>query len=499
MVKHSQAGALLPVTVARQRGLPLGRQVAHQIRELIRSGRLPAGSRLPSTRTLARELGVSRNTLLDAFETLAAEGYIAGRVGAGSYVVSDLPDEGTVVPSHALPRSAATPAPVYPFRRLSARGRRLVDGAADLPEEAPRAFSPDRLDVRCFPFRLWMRLMSESAGRLAHGQVSGVTNAGYEPLRRAIANHVAIARGVRCSWEQVVVTTGSQQSHDLLVRLLIDHGDSVWIGDPAYVGIRNALRAGGAAIRDLSCDAGGFPIERAIDTLATPRLIAVAPSSQYPLNTPLSEERRAHVAQYAARTGVWVIEDDYDGDFVYFGPHTPAVQAFDRSHRVFFTGTFSKLLLPSFRLGYIVVPPDLVADVIRARTQIDRHAPLMEQMALAEFMERGHFASHIRRVREACWRRQGRLREALTAATAGRVHLPAACVGTNLAMHLSGDVDDKVAAAQAERYGVVVRPLSTYACRPLPSPALMLGYGAFLDDEIDDGAMRLAPVLADLV
>ncbi len=495
MVKDACAGALLAVRLERGSDAPLGSQLAKQLRALVVSGRLPAGLRLPSTRALAREFGVSRNTVLDAFEALAAEGYIEGRVGAGSYVAGRLPEDHLLVEQRPAVDRASSPVQRYPFRRLSARGRRLVDGTVSLPDDGPRAFTPDIPDVRNFPLKLWMRLMSEGAGRLHAGRVAAVTNAGYEPLRRAIATHLTIARGTRCHWQQVVITSGSQQSYDLLIRLLIDSGDAVWIPDPTYVGTRNALRSGGAAIYDVPCDGDGFPVEHAMATLPAPKLIVVAPSSQYPLHVSMPEPRRATLADFAARAGAWVIEDDYDGEFAYFGQHVPAVQAYDRADRVFFTGTFSKLLLPSFRLGYVVVPPDLVDDVTRARAQVDRHAPLMEQMALADFIERGHFASHVRRLRATSLQRQQCMIAAVQVATGARVRLAPTSVGTNLLLWLQAGRCDRAAAAAADELGVAARPLSLYARHPVRQSALILGYAGYSDAEIDAGIARLAPML----
>jgi GntR family transcriptional regulator/MocR family aminotransferase len=491
MGKQPYAGVDLTLNFDRSASLPVHKQLARELRDAIITGRLAAGARLPSSRTLARELGVSRNTIQQVFDTLAAEGYLEPLVGAGSFVAQTLPEEAIML-QDVQRRDVQTPCvPAYPFRSLSRRGRRMVEEAVNLPAEFPDPFTPDIQDVRLFPMRTWQRLMVESSGRLQTHILANVTNEGYEPLRRAVAQHLRLARGLTCDWDQVIVTSGSQQSLDLVVRLLLDAGDLAWMAEPGYIGARNVLRSSGAMIGSVPCDSDGIDIARGVETLPTPKLIYLAPSSHYPLGISLSLERRHAVVDFAARNGCWILEDDYDSDFRYLDRPLPAVQSLDSSERVFYIGTFSKALLPSFRLGYLVVPKDFVTHFARARPIIDRHAPLMEQMALAEFLERGYFASHLRRMRETCLNKQRRMIDAFAGSTDGRVRIPPAASGTNLLVWLKKGIDDKEVAQRAAALGLSVRPVSMYARVPLARGGLVLGYAAFSDEEIDSGVRRL--------
>ena len=497
MVKHPGRGALLLVEVDRDSSVPLYIQVANRLRTAILAGRLQAGARLPATRILRRELSVSRNTILQAFEMLAGEGYLVARVGDGTYVAETLPDEVLVAARSRRSDRANAPVrtPGYPFRSLSQRGQAVVNSAFVGPSESPLPFTPDLPDVREFPMRAWLRLMSETTGRLRGNLLSDVSIAGYEPLRRAIAMHLTVSRGVVCDWQQVIVTTGSQQSLDLITRMLLDPGDLVWMEEPGYIGARNALLANRCNVIGVPVDEQGMDIAFGRDKLPTPRLIFLTPSRHYPLGQTMSSARRDAVLAFSKESGAWIIEDDYDCEYRYFGAAVPALQGADSYGRVLYVGTFSKTLLPSFRLGFVIVPEDFVGDFARARAVIDRHAPIMEQMALAEFIESGRFAAHNRRMRELYWSRQRVLREAVGDASDGRVRIPAQATGTNVVLRLARQEWEEAILEQALAAGVTVRPLSRYYKRPIGDPGILIGYGAYTASEIRPAAERLSGVL----
>ncbi|MEM8852180.1 MAG: PLP-dependent aminotransferase family protein, partial [Pseudomonadota bacterium] len=392
MARLGSAGTHVTVALDRASPRPLTEQIACGLRDAVAAGRLRPGTRLPSTRALARDWDVSRNTVLHVFERLVDEGLLESRVGAGTYVRSVPEPAPTAGPQEAPP---TTPPPDYPFRSLSRRGRTLIDQNVAIHEN-PAAFMPDVPDPRAFPMRSLLRLMNEVTGRLKGHILVSVANAGYQPLRAAIAHHLRATRQVDCEAADIIITTGSQQSLDLVSRLLLEPGDPVWLEEPGYIGARAALKANGCALHPCRVDAQGLDVETGRAQLPVPRMVFVSASRHYPLGVQLSQARRKSLLDYSRACGAWILEDDYDCEFRYDGPVSPALKSEDSANRVILIGTFSKTLLPSFRLGYIVAPPDLRDAFARARAVIDRHAPILEQMVLAEFMQRGFYAAHLR-------------------------------------------------------------------------------------------------------
>ncbi len=459
------------------------KQLADQMRAAIVSGRLPPGSKLPSTRVFADELRVGRNTVLQVFETLTGEGLLIGRVGSGTFVTATT---NLVRPDAALPEGSADH-----DRTLSRRGRSIVASASASFAESPTAFMPDVPDLREFPIKAWLRLLNETSGRLTGKILVETSNAGYAPLRHAIALHLNAARGLRCDAHQVIVTTGSQQSLDLICRMLLDTGDPVWFEDPGYVGSRAILEANGASLHPVGVDADGMCVAEAVARYPIPRLIVTSPSRHYPLGATLSLERRQALLTIAREHGTWLIEDDYDNEFCYRGHSFPAISGLDRHDRTFYMGTFSKVLLPSLRLGYVVVPPDLAAAFAEARAVLDRHTSLIEQIVLAEFMTRGLFVSHVRRMRTLYRERQAHFIQGLNDLL-DRPPLAATETGMHVTLRLTDGSDDLRLARMAAEQGVVVRPLSPYYHSDQTRKAgLLLGFAAYNDIEIQRGLARL--------
>ncbi|MEL5878813.1 PLP-dependent aminotransferase family protein [Cereibacter sphaeroides] len=479
MARTAPTGPLIALSLDRTCSTPLWRQLLGELREAIRSGRLAGGTRLPSTRSLAADLGLSRNTVLQVFDVLRDEGLLVSRTGAGTQVVS---------PAGAGRAPSAAPAEVAPARALSCRGEALVTAAAQEFGERPLPFMPDIPDLRAFPIRSWTRLLGEVSGRLTGRILVEAGAGGYAPLRRAIAGHLNAARGMDCTPEQVLVTSGSQQGLDLACRLLIDPGDPVWMEDPAYVGARSVIAGNGGAPRPLALDAEGMILP---SDGAPPRLILVSPARHYPLGTPLSPERRRALLDLARRSGSWILEDDYDHEFA--RTNSAALAAADPARRTLHMGTFSKILLPSFRLGYLVVPQDLTPAFTKARAVVDRHASLIEQMVLAEFMERGLFAAHVRRMRALYRTRGARLAAGLGALFgAGPWSQPPS--GTHIVLPFHVGADDRAMARDLAAAGVVVRPLSPYGAGTAPRAGLLLGFAGFDEAEMDRGLRRLEPL-----
>lgn len=496
MSKTASTGSLIAIPIDKAADAPLYRQIVDGLRGAIQLGRMPPGSKLPSTRALADEFGISRNTVLQVFDMLTGEGYLTSRVGAGTFVAEILPESLTIVSREpAADRGRCS----YPFRSLSQRGKHLVVSATGEFSERPTPFTPDLPDLREFPIRTWLRLLNETSGRLTGEILADASNAGYAPLRRAIAQHVGSARGVLCDHTQVIITTGSQQSLDLVCRLLLDPGDPVWLEEPGYVGARAVITANGGIIHPVAVDGDGMCVESASATRTLPRLIFTSPSRHYPLGATMSLDRRKALVAFARTGGSWIVEDDYDSEFRYSGNPLPAIQGLDPRGRTVYMGTFSKVLLPSFRLGYVIVPRDLADAFATARAIVDRHASLIEQMVLSEFMHRGLFAAHIRRIRSLYQGRQARLLAGLNGLFGDSVPIAAIETGTHIVLPLADTADDRKLARQlVTEAGVVVRPLSPYYAGHTRRQGLILGFAAFTEAEIDTGIAKLSRMAGEI-
>jgi GntR family transcriptional regulator / MocR family aminotransferase len=480
MGKSGSAGPLVTLDIDRGGGAPLHFQISEALRKAVTNGQLQGGARLPSTRSLAGDWQVSRNTVLQVFETLISEGYLEARVGDGTYVKPHV----SINFDAAIARSPEDGPKSYPFRGLSQRGKALIEHRLGGLTERPTLFMPDVPDLQAFPIRSWLRLMNEVSGRLKGDILVNVTNAGYEPLRDAIAHHLRTARGMMVESRQVIITTGSQQSLDLLTRMLVDRGDPVWMEEPGYIGARAALTANGCSVLPIPTDDAGMNVELGRSRYPTPRMILVSPSRHYPLGATLSAERRQQLLDLSRATGAWILEDDYDCEFRYRSQPPAALWSGDRDGRVVSIGTFSKTLLPSFRLGFVVVPIDLADDFAKARAAIDRHAPIMEQMVLAEFMHRGLYSAHIRRMRSLYSERQAAMLTML-GETLSYTPPEFECIsGMHIVLPFTEGVDDTAVARQLWANRIVSRPLSMYFGGRHTRPGLLLGFAAFRSEEI---------------
>lgn len=473
--------------------LPMYRQVYEGLRRAILTGQLAPGMRLPATRALATELGVARNTVLNAFEQLIAEGYIEGKVGAGTQVAVALPDDLLSAPVVPIP-------PSQPARKgpaLSRRGALLAGTRVSVsrPIDSLQAFRTGVPDYAAFPFDICAQLAARHWRNPPRELLSYGDPAGYRHLREAIAAYLGAARAVRCTADQVIIVAGSQQGLDLAARLLLDPGDAVWMEDPGYLGARGALRAAGAQIIPISVGPEGLDVAAGIATCPTARLAYVSPSHQFPLGIMLSLAQRLALLDWAERSQAWIIEDDYDSEYRYASRPLAALQGLDRAHRVLYIGSFSKVLFPALRLGYLVVPPDLVEAFVAARAITDRHSPSMEQAVIADFIREGHFARHIRRMRALYAERQAILRDAAQQILGDRLILAPAEAGMHLIGWLPAGQDATVVAQRAAARGIVVQPLAAFATLPQPRQGLLLGYAALTADEITSGLRQLARAL----
>jgi GntR family transcriptional regulator/MocR family aminotransferase len=477
----------------REAPTPLHRQLYDGLRSAILTGRLKPGARLPSTRQLATDLAVSRNTVLEAFTQLVAEGYLASAMGSGTRVSTTLPDHLLTARSQAVRKAGRPTEP-----RLSQRGQ-LIAGVPPVPVTSwrrPVAFYPGIPAYELFPTSLWRRLLvrhwadGHDRTLLDYGDPGG-----YAPLREAIADYLRTSRRVACEADQVIVVGGSQQGLDLAARVLLDPGAPVWAEDPGYPGARSVLTVAGARIVPVPVDVDGIDVDEGLRRCPDPRLIYVTPSHQYPLGYTMSLPRRLRLVDLAAKAEAWIIEDDYDAEFRYKDRPLPALQGLDDLGRVIYTGTFSKSLFPSLRLGYLVVPRALVDVFLTARALTDRHRPTLDQAVLADFLAEGHFLRHLRHLRATYAERQEVLLDALDRHLRGVMHVSPHPAGTHLIAWLPDGVSDSAIADLAAEEGMSAPPLSHWAIERDDTNALVLGYTGFSVPTIRYRAKRLAELI----
>jgi len=499
MSKKGNSGALASFALDHMSSVPIYRQICREMRLAIISGRFSGGTRLPATRVLAKELGVSRNTILSVYDNMIAEGYLESKVGDGTYVSRELPEDHLIAQRPVRDAQASL---VKQDDLLSRRGRMLaqvsiVSGRAETG--TPRFFNADLPAVDAFPMETWGRLMTKSWRKVTPGMLGNVDPAGYEPLQQAIAQHLRAARAARCTMDQVIITSGSQQSLDLIARLLLDVGDSVWIEEPGYVGARTVLAAAGANLVPVPVDEEGLNVAEGIARAPNPKLIFVSPSRQYPLGMTMSPARRLELVEFSNKTGAWIIEDDYDNEFRYAGVALPAMQSMINADRVIYLGTFSKSLLPGIRLGFMVVPKKLTNSFVQAQTTITRHASLIEQMTLCEFITSGQFAAHIRRMRQIYLERQTTLLEQATRYLYEFMTVFSAETGMHLVALFAKEADDVAFCDAAQRRGLSLRPLSIYYLQEPKRAGLILGFAATPSARIIAGVERLATFSAEFL
>jgi GntR family transcriptional regulator/MocR family aminotransferase len=493
MGKQTSAAPLLSVPLDERAAAPMFRQLYEGIRTAILSGRFEAGMRLPASRMLASELGVSRTTVLNGYEQLLAEGYLVGRLGSGTYVAPTLPEE--LLQAHTLPQPSRPPA--RRGRLISRRGAALAAAPRPIVPRVgrPRPFRPGVPALDAFPSELWLRLTKKYTRRMFAELGDYGDPAGYRPLRQAIAAYLQAARGVCCGADQIIVVSGAQQALDLAARVLLDPGEAAWVEDPSYIGARGALSGTGVQVVGVPVDQEGLDVAGAARRHPEARLCYVTPSHQYPLGVTMSLPRRLALLDWARRASAWIVEDDYDSEFRYAGRPLAALQGLDRDRRVLYVGTFSKVLFPALRLGYLVAPPDLVDAFVAARTLADHHSPTMPQAVLAEFIADGHLARHVRRMRTLYEERQHALLAAARRELGDCLSVAPAEAGIHLVGWLAEGSDDRVASRRAAAHGVEVPPLSAYRIEQGKRGGLLLGYAASSPREIRDGVRRLALAL----
>ncbi|WP_398498171.1 PLP-dependent aminotransferase family protein [Variovorax sp.] len=472
--------ALLEAPLVREREAgSMQRQLHERLKRAILDGRLAPGTRLPGSRALAEALAVSRNTVTATYEHLAAEGYL--RPDRQGTRVMEL---AAPAPPRRGPRTPAVPATAGRLARIHPMGSRAE------PELALRPGVPA---LSHFPIAAWRGALDRALRGAGHAALGYGNPFGEPALRAAIAQHLGLARGVRCTAEQVVIAEGAQEAIALCVRLLTDPGDTAWVEDPGYRGAKSAMHAGDLRIVPMPVDAGGLRASEEDWRLQTPRLVYATPSHQYPSGVVLGIARRLALIAQARAHGAWIIEDDYDSEFRHTGDPIAAMQGLVPQAPVLYVGTFSKTMFPSLRLGFLVLPEDLLATVRAPLEEMLRGGHRHEQLALADFIESGQFSRHLGRMRRLYRERQ----QALRAALERHFRLPHTIDGGHCGMHLTvrlpARFDDRRIAAEARRHRMAPMPLSAAAIRPGPDcNGLVLGYGNTSAELFEPMAKRLA-------
>ena len=495
--------------------MPMHRRVYEAIRRAITEHVLPSGARLPSTRSLSEDLSVSRNTILAAFEQLLDEGYVAAQIGSGTYVtynqketfnqknnsqesakIIEVPKPTKIVQTlnNALNNTGLSARGLAATSALNASLQQQGTSKYSVGSHEVQPFTPGADDYSRFPIALWRRLLNRQWRALDPTLLDSSHSGGYLPLRTAIAEYLRVSRAVNLTVDQVLITSGTQQSIDLCARLLTDHNDCAWIENPCYWAARRVLEINGLKLHPVSVDNEGMA-PTTEDFRVIPRLIYTTPSHQYPKGMVMSYGRRRLLLDYAESQKSWIIEDDYDSEFRFEGRPISSLQGMDQNGRVLYMGTFSKVMYPGIRLGYLVVPPNLVGAFKNGLYELQRPGQVVIQAALADFMEEGHFASHIRRLKQTYGERRRLLQKALASVAEVGARLSPVDSGLHLVVEFDADCDDVHIAEMANQQGLRVYPLSYY-CMGLPAEkGLIIGYAYAATENITEYGKLLSEVI----
>lgn len=461
----------------RKSAIPFYKQIYDGYRSAILAGQLRPGQRLQSTRSLATELRISRLPVVIAYEQLLHEGYIEGKIGAGTYVKHTIPDELTYVSRSSIPTQEESP-----------------DGA----EEFTNLLGPFRVSLPAldhFPMKIWSRLVSHHTRNFSIEDMAYGNPAGHLPLRESIAEYLRTARAVKCEANQIIIVSGSQLALQMCARSLLTTTDSVGIEEPGYPGARDALQASGATLIPVPIDDEGISVQKLSSNRKKVRVVYVTPSHQYPLGTLMSASRRLELLEWADQNRAWIIEDDYDSEYRYASRPLGSLQGMDNSSRVIYIGTFSKVLFPSIRIGYIVVPQELIKQFVQIRESIDIFSPTLYQLVVTDFIEQGHFARHLRRMRSILIERRNTLVASLRKHFGNTLTAYNTDGGLHLCSFLPEGIDDQEIARNAAKRGLSIMPLSSCYSGKKSRSGLVLGFACANQSQIESATKILSQII----
>jgi GntR family transcriptional regulator/MocR family aminotransferase len=469
--KSRLGGGATLIAIERRAQKPIYQQIYEAFRARIVQRELRPGQLVPSTRELARELNVSRFPVLNAYAQLLAEGYFESRTGAGTFIATSLPKEN----GHQNRKAVMNPAPGL---------RTTSEGASSLPvyagpswTESLGAFQVGHPELEAFPLKIWSKLVARQSRKLRPADLQYGDAMGLEALRAAIALYLRTSRAVRCEAEQVMIVSGSQQALDLTTRVLLDRGAPAWVEEPGYWLVHHILKTAGCRAEPVPVDHEGLDVSAGIRLSPKARAAFVAPSHQYPLGVTMSAARRLQLLEWAQRAGSWVIEDDYDSEYRYESPPIASLQGLDANSRVIYIGTFSKVLFPALRLGYIVIPPDLVDRFAAVRQTMDLCPSPFNQSVLTEFIREGHFARHIRKMRQIYAERRRVLVKELERELGSCCTIVGGEAGMHLTILVDGRVPDTEIAARAAERKIWLSALSLSYAGGEARRGFVLGFG----------------------
>lgn len=488
------AASLLPPIALETGGAPIYVQVSDWFRRAIAEGQLQPGQRVPSTRALASELKVSRLPIFSAYEQLHAEGYLETFTGAGTCVAATIPQAAADALRRKTRRGASTTPARPAARRMAARATAMA-GPPQMWLETQGAFRVGVPALDRFPLRTWSRLIHRHARHADAEALAYGDPMGYLPLREAIADYLAVARAVRADASQVLITAGIQHGLQICAHALLDPGDEAWVEEPCYAGTWQALATVGAVAIQVPVDRDGLDVAEGLQRAPSARVAFITPSHQFPLGATLSAARRIELLQWAARAGSWIVEDDYDSEYRFDSKPIASLQGLDADARVIYMGTFSKVMFPALRLGYLVVPKDLLPGFRACRDAMDTCSPTLSQKALNDFIREGHFARHIRRMRGLYAARRTALLDAIAKHLPHTLQATGAEAGMQLSALLPDGTDDMAVSQHAAQIGVSVRPLSQCYGHAGARSGLIFGYGSVDERAIDAGVRSLKRVV----
>ncbi len=490
-MKKAASGLSPLISVDRSAAKPLYSQIYDAFRAAIVGRNLRAGERIPSTRALASELRISRIPVLNAYAQLIAEGYFTTRPGSGSFVSASLLGR-----HDSAEERSARPSRIRPTPRPVAQRCSLLP-----PYERPAwvtgrgAFSQSQTALDDFPFHVWSKLVASYCKNLHLSALQYGDPMGFRELREAIGIYLRAARSVRCEWSQIMIVSGSQQALDISARVLLDAGSPVWVEEPGYWLTREMLSAAGCRLVPVPVDDDGLDVSAGIKQCRDARAAYVAPSHQYPLGATMSASRRLQLLEWAQRAGSWIVEDDYDSEYRFDSKPIASLQGLDHSSRVIYIGTFSKVLFPSLRVGYVVIPPDLVDHFLSVRHAMDVSPPHLYQAVLANFINEGHFSRHIRRMRLAYGERREILVDCIKKEVGSLLQLHGAEAGLHLTVTLPKGYRDRAISARASRRSLWLWPLSPAYLGAASRQGFILGFGGVTPAEIPTAVRKLREVL----
>jgi GntR family transcriptional regulator/MocR family aminotransferase len=476
--------------------IPLHRQLYEELRQAILSGRLSQGQRIPSTRSLAKSLGISRTTVTQSYEQLLSEGYVQSIMGSGTYVCAQLPDD------------LLHPTPVESTQKIARPPIALSKYAMDLAQTDISLMKEPNIQISFrygrpafdqFPIQIWRQLLSRHCRANPEWLDYATDPLGHKPLREAIARYLSRSRAVQCEPDQIMLTNGTQQALYLVMRLLIDPGDAIALEDPGYLSARRIFLSQGAKLVPIGVDRSGIVVKDLANYSSDIKLVYVTPSHQFPTGAILSLPRRLELLAWAQQTGALILEDDYDSEYRYGDRPIPALQGLDRSHSVIYIGTFSKVLFPSLRIGYLVLPPSLVSLFARAKWLSDRQLPLLEQQVLTDFIEQGYLERHIRQMRSLYDRRRQVIVQALKAYFGERATILGEKAGIHLMVRLQTHLTDAEIIQRAAEVGVGMMSAQPHYLNASSTGEFIFGYSELTEQQLQEGIRRLAEAISSCI